>query len=511
MEQTNNRKLVASAVLIVASVALLLGLTFAWFTDSVVNKGNKIQAGTLQLSAVSQALDMENGATVVADSAQVLGKGTELKFGAGTDLKEASSPIIDDALWEPGISNAKLLTVSSGESSLSMKVKLSLTAQGDLTDALWFDFVRVEGGAVTGRFDPCTWDELLAKADAMEFVLNPGDSAQFMLVYGMNEAAGNEFQGTSFEADVALVATQAAVEADGFGSADYDADAAYAWDGVTTTEVVPDENGVYRISTGSDLAWIAQAVADDTLQKGPSGAGVAIELQADIDLGGNAWTPIGGENAFTGTFDGKGHAIRNLAASSNPSSSDPTRGVALFGYAENAAIKNLRIENCDLQGRYATSAVVGDGCAPLAFENIEVASGSIRSNQDVGSKRGMVAGGILGQGWGPNGSSITFENCINRADVSVSKWHAGGIWGSITVDDSEQVDVISLVDCANYGSITVAGTEKDDGFAGGLGAFAYAKSCVVEGCANHGSVTAPAHLSEFVASFNDAPINENTV
>ncbi len=159
MEQTNNRKLVASAVLVVASVALLLGLTFAWFTDSVVNKGNKIQAGTLQLSAVSQALDMENGATVVADSGQIIGKGTELKFGAGTDLKEASGPIIDDALWEPGISNAKLLTVSSGESSLSMKVKLSLTAQGDLTDALWFDFVRVEGGAVTGRFDPCTWDE----------------------------------------------------------------------------------------------------------------------------------------------------------------------------------------------------------------------------------------------------------------------------------------------------------------------------------------------------------------
>ena len=170
-------------------------------------------------------------------------------------------------------------------------------------------------------------------------------------------------------------------------------------------------------------------------------------------------------------------------------------------------MKNLKIVNCNLQGRYATSAIVGDGCAPLAFENIEVASGTIASIQDVGNKQAQVAGGILGQGWGPDGSPITFAQCVNSADVTVNKWHAGGIWGSITVSGDEKVDVISLADCANYGSITAIGS----GYAGGLGAFAYAGSCVISGCSNSGTVSAASPSSEFVAAFNDAPINGNTV
>ncbi len=51
MQKTNSRKLAASVALAAASVALLLGLTFAWFTDSVKNEGNRIQAGTLGIAA----------------------------------------------------------------------------------------------------------------------------------------------------------------------------------------------------------------------------------------------------------------------------------------------------------------------------------------------------------------------------------------------------------------------------------------------------------------------------
>lgn len=47
MQKANSRKLAASVALAAASVALLLGLTFAWFTDSVKNEGNRIQAGSL--------------------------------------------------------------------------------------------------------------------------------------------------------------------------------------------------------------------------------------------------------------------------------------------------------------------------------------------------------------------------------------------------------------------------------------------------------------------------------
>ena len=59
MKTTNNknrRKIAASAAMAVASIALLMGLTFAWFTDSVTNKGNAIQAGTL-------SIELNDGAT----------------------------------------------------------------------------------------------------------------------------------------------------------------------------------------------------------------------------------------------------------------------------------------------------------------------------------------------------------------------------------------------------------------------------------------------------------------
>ena len=232
-------------------------------------------------------------------------------------------------------------------------------------------------------------------------------------------------------------------------------------------------------------------------------------LESDIDLGGNEWTPIGGDQAFTGTFDGNGHTISNLTATKNPSSGDPTRGVALFGYVKNATIKNLKIESCNLQGRYSTSAVVGDGCAPLTFENIEVASGVIDSSQDASSTRlGQVAGGILGQGWGPNGSTIVFKNCVNRADVLVNKQHAGGLWGSVTTSDEGKVSEIRVEGCSNYGDITVR--ESGVGYAGGMGAFASVESCTVVGCANYGTVTAPQYVSDFVAAFNGTPIEGNT-
>ena len=47
--KSTKKSLLASGGAILASVALLAGTTFAWFTDSVVNTGNKIQAGTLDI------------------------------------------------------------------------------------------------------------------------------------------------------------------------------------------------------------------------------------------------------------------------------------------------------------------------------------------------------------------------------------------------------------------------------------------------------------------------------
>ena len=66
------------------------------------------------------------------------------------------------------------------------------------------------------------------------------------------------------------------------------------WDGTAVTEVIPDADGNYNIFNGAELAWIAQQVNSGKTDK------IKIVLQNDIDLNGQEWTPIGGQNVFSG-------------------------------------------------------------------------------------------------------------------------------------------------------------------------------------------------------------------
>ena len=76
------KSLLASGLALVACLALLMGATFAWFTDSVSNTGNQIQAGTL-----------------------------DIQLNDGTETALFSSD--NNFLWEPGRSQMATATVSN--------------------------------------------------------------------------------------------------------------------------------------------------------------------------------------------------------------------------------------------------------------------------------------------------------------------------------------------------------------------------------------------------------------
>ena len=264
------------------------------------------------------------------------------------------------------------------------------------------------------------------------------------------------------------------------------------WDGTAVTEVTPDADGNYNISNGAELAWIAQQVNSGETDK------IKIVLQNDIDLNGQEWTPIGGKNVFSGTFDGNGHAVKNLKASrcDNPGYED--RSIGLIGNAIGVSVKNLKIENCEITGRYGVGAVVGEAEGPILFENIEVLGGTITADKDTPDKIAQVAGGILGIGYGAGSAydgTIVFRNCVNYSNVTVNKWHAGGLWGSITYANNADVTVEG---CHNYGSITSL-SQGDGGYAGGLGGYFAAKTLTITDCINHGTVTADKYQGELVA------------
>lgn len=213
------KSLLFSGLALMMSALLLAGTTFAWFTDSVTNKGNVITSGNLSIDAVAYDVD------TAKETYTIPGVNNGNAFGfedVGTNLKgENVDPIISEKLWEPGISDAKLLTVTNnGSLAADVQVKFDVK-DGGLMNALWFDFINTENGQFTKR----PMSQLAALGDATTITLEKGQSVSFILVYGMNEEAGNEYQGKDFSADVKIIATQATVEKDGFGSDQYDKDA----------------------------------------------------------------------------------------------------------------------------------------------------------------------------------------------------------------------------------------------------------------------------------------------
>ena len=310
---TNTKKsLIASGISLAVSVALLAGSTFAWFTDSVTNKGNKIQAGSLKIGAY--AYDLDTDGTGASFTIEGVNGGEKFTFEADPqDLKtDDDTPIISETLWEPGKSSAKLLQVKN-EGTLAAEIKLSFETSGELTNALWFDFVKVENGQITGKFEKRPMSTLSAVAGALELpIINKGNTIQFILVYGMYEEAGNEYMEDSFTADVTILAKQYTYEEDGFGSSDYDENAKYP--AATNTEFVTSLKNGGTVTAAGAFKW-----SDAVKMTGDTKSVLSLEKDSEItvvddgifDLYGSSELTISGEGTLNQTFDSKlGYLLR---------------------------------------------------------------------------------------------------------------------------------------------------------------------------------------------------------
>lgn len=220
------RTLLVSVLAIALSLTMLAGTTLAWFTDEVTNKGNVITAGNLAIDAY--AFDLTDTGSTGFTVNGVNGDRPFYFETVGQDLN-TDSPIIKESTWEPGKTSAKLLTVRN-DGSVAAKIKLHFKVTDDgLTDALWFDFVRVEGNTDVGSFTKRPMNTLATFAQNLTLPLvTTGDSVSFMLIYGMDTTADNTYQDKTFSVNVTILATQYNAEEDGFGNNDYDQDAEFS-------------------------------------------------------------------------------------------------------------------------------------------------------------------------------------------------------------------------------------------------------------------------------------------
>ena len=192
----------ASALSAVLCAGMLAGTTFAWFTDTVTSTGNRIMAGNLDIGATVAELDTG------AESAQYQVGEYSLAFGESEAFE--GEAIIKEAAFAPGEWNAKLLTVkNTGDLAAVVTLDFVITDDG-LTEALWYDFVGVSGGAVTGEFDKRPMNTLATYSEGREYPVEAKGEISFIFLYGMNEEAGNDYQGESFGVDAYILARQAA-------------------------------------------------------------------------------------------------------------------------------------------------------------------------------------------------------------------------------------------------------------------------------------------------------------
>ena len=270
---------------------------------------------------------------------------------------------------------------------------------------------------------------------------------------------------------------------------DYDIE---LWDGTTKTEVQPTPNVEtgeleYVVSSASQLAWLADLVNNPTTRA--TATELNIVLEANIDLNNKPWTAIGTEeNYFTGTFDGNGHSIKNLALVESEAK-EGKAFVGFFGYAKNATIKNVTFENVYInipcldidhsQGHIG--AVAGSLEGTSTIENVTVkgditvyatqtANGASRvavvaggnsygnvtmKNVHVIANEGssLIANNNTGALAGQLQGKMVFENCSSNINVTANKFFAGGLVG-IAAGDS------TFTNCHTAGDITItAGRE----------------------------------------------------
>lgn len=222
-KSNTQKSLFLSAVSLMLCVVMLVGMTFAWFTDSVTNKNNKIASGNLD-AKLMYSKDGETWTEVESD--------TKI-FG-------------ENALWEPGYTEVIYLKVkNAGNLALKYKIGMNIAQetaginvngeQFKLSEYIKFGVKETETvyenrqavDAVKADSSP-----LSAGYAGEDKELKKGEESKMMaLVVYMPDDVGNVANHNginvpSIDLGVSMVATQLSSESDSFGT-DYDKDAKY--------------------------------------------------------------------------------------------------------------------------------------------------------------------------------------------------------------------------------------------------------------------------------------------
>ena len=280
MTKTNSKKaLLSSAFALVLSAAMLIGTTFAWFTDTASTGVNKIVSGNLKVDIIGENSDSHI-------------EKLNFKKTAATDA-EAGAAI----LWEPG---CRYLTEGfriANKGNLALKWKAQVNMNNIINGKVEGSTIAKDGKSLLDVIDfyVVTSTDKNAEAVAIEnFVgnLTAGAKSGVYYIKGvMQTTAGNDYQGLTLDGiTITVVATQDTVENDSFNN-QYDKDAEYP----------------ILVTTGDELQAIvsnATAPVNIVLANSITTNNFVIPADKDITLDLNGRTVT---NAGSHTILNKGH------------------------------------------------------------------------------------------------------------------------------------------------------------------------------------------------------------
>ena len=386
-KRATKRALLTSVMALVMCVVMLVGTTFAWFTDTASTAVNKIQAGNLDIKLLA-----EDGVTSLE--------------GATLEWQKAEGVEGEDILWEPGCRYKLQPIIIKNAGTLALKYKIVISG---------IDGDAKLNEAIEWTIDGVSLDE--------EKPLLAGESAKLMIEGHMKKEAGNEYQGLSIDGiGITVYATQYTYENDSYNNT-YDEDATYGtgatiigldgtYDSLTAAAKAWRESkgvvtsggtfGMNSLGTVDSIAWVVSgevATGDGEGVIGNNGAGESI-------LGGGYFTPpvtvnnitIKGVNdakiAKTGdsylvSAAGKNVVYENITfvdtvrIDSNPANLTfkNCKFEAGLRMPHSATNGNVTIENCTFTGNESSGYAI--------FAQGNMASFTISGNKISGCQRGI--------------------------------------------------------------------------------------------------------------------------
>ena len=290
--KSTKRALLGSVVAMVLCLAMLVGATFAWFTDTASTGVNKIQAGNLDVQLVD-----ENGNSL---------EGKTLEFKKAANAAEGEA-----VLWEPGCTYELPAVYVKNNGNLALKYKVTITG--------------INGSAKLNDVIDWTINDADLSADHS---LAAGATSEALTIKGhMKESAGNEYMNESIDGiAITVAATQDTVENDSFGNT-YDKDAEYP---------------IVAMDTLQELINNATEPVSAKLEGNIAGS-LTIPEDKNITLDLNGFTLTGGDS----------HAILNRGTLCIKDSSG-NNGKIVASKANTSALRNAAV--CVIEGGTFTRA-----------------------------------------------------------------------------------------------------------------------------------------------------------